>query len=213
MAERVAPLLRDTLDERKRARRAQAPARRRTSVLVGWYDEPHGARSYRRRVEVDIELRERPKGPELSVQAVGGLAYKGTGEFRLDSIGDPLDYHGGQAISELEAVTDFAPGWDRSRRDQLVNIWRRWHLNGMSAECPHQRAIAERMGKEPHAVFATPYTLAHPDRTPSYDAMHGKQITRARVYCPICGYGYGTAWLHEPLPADVLAFAESIINP
>ena len=28
--------------------------------------------------------------------------------------------------------------------------------------------------------------------------------------CPICGYAYGTAWLHEDVPADVVAWLESL---
>lgn len=28
--------------------------------------------------------------------------------------------------------------------------------------------------------------------------------------CPTCGYGYGTAWLYEPLPDDVVAFIHAL---
>lgn len=96
-----------------------------------------------------------------------------------------------------------AAGWTRAQLDELAAIWDRWHLNNMQAACPHQRRIAARMGREPHQVFATPFDLTHRREIPSYDAMHGKQITYARVFCPICGYGYGTAWLREELPQSV----------
>jgi hypothetical protein len=187
---------------------------RTATALIGWYDDGR----YRRRVEAEITLREREQGTELSVTATGGRAYKASGEFRLDSIGDPLDYHAGQATSEVEAVTDFAPGWDAMRAARLVDIWRRWHLNGMQAACEHQRAEGwtERPidPSKPLDTYGVHFegqrsaswnmlAWVRPDEHP--DGLLGKP-------CETCGYRYGSAWLFEPLPADVLDFAESIID-
>lgn len=71
-----------------------------------------------------------------------------------------------------------------SARDQLVDIWNRWHLNDMRAGCEHQRAA----GWTP-ARYGTPeYGTDDPIGKP----------------CPMCGYRYGSAWLHEDVPADIL---------
>lgn len=58
---------------------------------------------------------------------------------------------------------------------RLVQIWKRWHLNDMKAGCEHQRALG--------------WT--------SYDKHPSEP-------CPTCGYKYGTAWLFEAVPDEIL---------
>lgn len=36
---------------------------------------------------------------------------------------------------------DFAPGWDRDKWWDFLEIWKQWHLNDMRATCEHQRAL------------------------------------------------------------------------
>lgn len=175
----------------------------RKEHLIGFYIEDYGVRY---RVQVEMELAD----GRLSITGTSGEALA-DGTFRMRG-GDPVGGSGGQCVDEVRRVDEFAPGWDAARRDRLVAIWDRWHLNDMQAGCVHQRRIADRLGREPHQLFATPFTLTHPDRTSSYDAMHGKQITHARVFCPICGYGYGSAWLREELPANVVAFVAPLTS-
>ncbi len=62
----------------------------------------------------------------------------------------------------------------------MVSPYFKWHLNDMHAECTHQEARGE--------TYAT-----HPD-----------------AMCPDCGYKLGSAWLKRDLPADVLAWFESL---
>lgn len=140
-------------------------------------------------VYVRIEIRAGDRGPELSI------------------VGDTRD-GGGQIDRHLDPNDiEPAPGYTSEDLARLWEVWARWHLNGMNAGCQHQKRIASRMDKSPHEVFATSYDLTHPERErPGYDAMHGKQITRARVVCPICSHNYGSAWLYEAVPAAVLAF-------
>ncbi len=107
----------------------------------------------------------------------------------------------GQCLDELGT----APAERR-----LYTLWERWHLNDMRAGCEHQRAAgwATRPidpGKPLGAygrhfpgqaqdsynmlIWVTP--AEHPDGL----------LGRA---CPECGYGYGSAWLHEDVPTAVL---------
>lgn len=66
---------------------------------------------------------------------------------------------------------------------KLLEVWDRWHLNSLRAGCEHQR----RLG---------------------WDSLpHEETIGKA---CPVCGYKYGSAWLHEPLPEDVIDFIKSL---
>lgn len=56
----------------------------------------------------------------------------------------------------------------------LVALWERWHLNDMRAACEHQRELGWTWTTHPGAI------------------------------CPTCNYRLGSAWLYEPLPADIL---------
>lgn len=57
----------------------------------------------------------------------------------------------------------------------LVELWDRWHLNGMRSACAHQRALGWTCDTHP------------------------------AVACPECGFRLGTAWLYEELPGDFVA--------
>lgn len=100
--------------------------------------------------------------------------------------------------------------------EQLAEAWKRWHLNDMRAGCEHQRA--EKWEERPidpskplnsygkhfdgqqsdswNMLSCVPYNK-HPE------GLLGKP-------CPVCGYKYGTAWLKEELPQDVIAYLESL---
>ena len=99
---------------------------------------------------------------------------------------------------------------DDARVQRIVEVWRRWHLNDMRPGCEHQRADGwgERRIDEtkPANVYGLHfegqqcpswnlYGWVSPDEHP--DGLLGRP-------CPVCGYGYGTAWRHEELPADIL---------
>ena len=54
----------------------------------------------------------------------------------------------------------------------------KYHLNSMHAGCPHQRALGWKA-----------------------EGNIGRE-------CPECGYRYGSAWLHEELPDNVVAWVK-----
>jgi hypothetical protein len=63
---------------------------------------------------------------------------------------------------------------------RIGEVWERWHLNDMRAGCEHQRALGWSRYED------------HPSEP-----------------CPVCGYEYGSAWLYEPLPDEIVAEVES----
>jgi hypothetical protein len=75
----------------------------------------------------------------------------------------------------------WAPGWTADMWLELLDIWNRWHLNDMKSGCEHQRALG--------------WT--------SYDEHPSEP-------CPVCGYKYGSAWLREEVPADVLEWLREL---
>lgn len=77
----------------------------------------------------------------------------------------------GQVTEDLHKVKN-------SRAQRLAELWDRWHLNGMHAECVHMRETLKGLPTD-------------------YDARKG-------VRCSVTGYEYGRAWLFETVPAEVI---------
>ena len=88
----------------------------------------------------------------------------------------------GQCVDEVQRVTRFDPAWDTERAASLVEVWHRWHLNDMRPGCAHQTPIGDTPGERL-------------DRTPA---------------CEQTGYRWGSAWLVEPLPAEVIDWAHGL---
>jgi hypothetical protein len=94
-----------------------------------------------------------------------------------------------------------APGWTPDMIDRLQAIWDRWHLNDMRAGSPAQSAYmrAHPMDPDSYRHPRSHYTaacahLAAAGLNPDLNHMHkGKP------------FAYGSAWLLEPVPAEILA--------
>lgn len=165
-------------------------------------------------------------GRELSISGVEGPKNDGNcrgscGQIILD----------GATIPE-----DVLPGTVAPYAERLLAVWDRWHLNAMRAGCEHQRAadwkpcpghyarpeewkrvefdatVYKRIGQrrtftncagEPETV-----TIWEQSFPPGKYSAHSDRCSQDKVSkpCPVCGYKYGTAWLFEPVPVDVLEF-------
>jgi hypothetical protein len=97
-----------------------------------------------------------------------------------------------------------------SERDRLLELWNRWHLNDMRAGCEHQRA--EEWDKRPIDPTKPTDTYGRHFDGQTQDSWNLLGWVRPSEHpdglmtkpCPECGYRYGTAWLTEEVPADVL---------
>ena len=76
---------------------------------------------------------------------------------------------------------------------EIRRIWKRWHLNGLRAGTPEQTAAI----KAARAI--------DPKRTYEDDCNLLKIIDLYEVEYKGKPYKYGHAWIHEELPADVIA--------
>lgn len=89
---------------------------------------------------------------------------------------------------------------------EMHEIWSRWHLNDMRAGCEHQRA--EKWDERPiYADKPTRAYVSHADGTSSWNMLTWLPVEKGGLLsapCPTCGYKYGTKWLKEELPQDVL---------
>ena len=149
---------------------------------------------------------------ELSITGVEGPTKNG------DARGS-----GGAMVDRLD-ISGYAPGWNRQMVDRLRAIAQRWHLNGMRAGSPRQEEY----------LRAFPVTVTYPEShldkarqalrgvglEPDPGFMHPYR-TRARTTISAANgivvdevadvpYSYGSAWLHEPVPAEVLQWLHDL---
>ena len=113
----------------------------------------------------------------------------------------------------LDSILAEFPDDDKLRR--IVAVWQRWHLNGLRAGCEHQRAEGwEKRPIDPTKPTSFYGICFEGQRSPSWNMLtwvrreeHPQGLLMEP--CPVCGYRYGSAWLHEELPKDVIAEIES----
>lgn len=91
---------------------------------------------------------------------------------------------GGQCFDMLRSVTRPAAGFTVEDAKRLADLWERWRLNDMRAACAHQE------------VPEVPEDVSALDRT--------SWLLNNTPRCPATDYKYGSAWLYEPVPADVV---------
>ena len=87
----------------------------------------------------------------------------------------------------------------------MAKIWERWNLNDMKAGCEHQRAL----GWQDVRINPSELPKTHANRDEKgimamwVDQEEHKDGLLCKP-CPTCGYKYGSAWLKEELPQDVI---------
>jgi len=80
--------------------------------------------------------------------------------------------------------------------EKLLQVWRRWHLNGMKSGTEKQNKIVDE------------YYEKKGDVSHSYE--EAVKVLREHNLEVDNGYKYGTEWRYEPLPDNVIKFAKEI---
>jgi hypothetical protein len=109
-----------------------------------------------------------------------------------------------------------AYGWTPNLVQSLVDVWEEWHLNDMRAGCLHQRALMwDKLPINSELPTDTYGNHLGEGKPPTWNMLvwvsrqeHPKGLLS--VPCDECGYKYGTAWLFEEIPAEVLIFLRSL---
>ena len=171
---------------------------RKKTVVIGSIKPGIYYRKERAQVEITIEIREKAinrRDVHLRDVAWGeGLRITGqvgTSHSLLESgqVKSTIIKHLRNAEFDTLLVS-------REELEHLLNVWNRWHLNDMRAGCAHQNELlpwaCELLG------------VGH-----SYDELIKMPDFQK---CPRCGYNYGSAWLYEPLPEEVVNFLEQFGN-
>ncbi len=87
-----------------------------------------------------------------------------------------------------------SPWWTQEMFRELLDVWNKWHLNHMNAG----------------TVKQTEFLRAH--RREGSDYTSDKELLKSYHLDPDpeTGYVYGSAWLKEDLPADIVEFLEGL---
>lgn len=100
---------------------------------------------------------------------------------------------GGQISDMLSQITEYSKGFNPENVAELQRVWDAWHLNDMRAGCEHQRALMPDIERlNPDFFNASNYS----------EIISGSYFAK----CPECSHKYGSAWLKEEVPKDVLKF-------
>jgi len=149
---------------------------------------PYRGAATRCGIFVTVEVRE---GGELSITGVIGPnahgGARGSAGQIIDSLRKGGDVNGWK----------FAEGWDFAKLARLRDIWDRWHLNHMNAgslvQEDHLRGLTwDRATDGEHYPWALK-VLAEAGLQPDPD-----------------GYSYGSAWVRDEVPADVLDWLRAL---
>ncbi len=143
---------------------------------------------------VSVFCRIQYKDGRLSITAVEGPLRSGNA---VGSCGQILGHYD---IKEIMSMRP-APGWDAEVISRFFQIWERWHLNDMRASSPAQR----KKLYEVHGYYRhVPYNEA----VKTLDS-HGLLVDHG-YYHNGKPYRFGSAWLSEPVPNDVIEFLENL---
>lgn len=119
---------------------------------------------------------------------------------KLSICGVEGPYSNGNAYGSCGQCRDFeinelAPGWTDETLQTFRDVWNEWHLNDMKAGTPEQEA----------------YLKAH--EFPGYPVSHydwASELLEKAGLNPDNGYKYGSAWLRQEVPDNVIDFLQSL---
>lgn len=98
-------------------------------------------------------------------------------------------YSGGQIVDQIAKMFPH-----KKKVQRMAEIWERYHLNNMRAGCEHQH----KLGWGENKIDGK--WAGH---------LYEKEGGCLLKPCPECGYKYGSKWLREEIPAEIIAEIES----
>lgn len=124
------------------------------------------------------------EGGRLSISGVEGPLASGNA---LGGCGQ-IDMH-----LRAEHFGTFAPGWSHARVVEFLRIWGRWHLNDVRAGSPRQRDFIRGLPDKSYEAASAALTEA--GLNPDAEYLHNG-----------APYKFGSAWLGEEVPAEIIDF-------
>lgn len=152
-------------------------------------------------ITIKVELEEEEKG--LTFSASGAIWQP---EHLRNTVDDYDCVSCGQNLDSIEELANknkiiYAEGWNKAKLLKIIQIWHKWHLNDLHAECEHQEEMFNKLvridGKKGEIK---------PEFIGEYGSLSLEKVWAVPEFakCPTCGYKYGTAWTFRKLPEEVV---------
>jgi hypothetical protein len=174
---------------------------REKEIEIGMIKYPY--EHYAHRATIEITLQKKSKGLVLSICGnVWNHIHTDLiqcGQIQ-DTFKEALNHYEMLSAGDHPTFTKLFVNYKKLR--QLLTIWDKWNLNDLNAGCIHQRIAKWDEVKLDDTKPLTQDNMATwttPDKNPK---------GLLTVPCTICGYKYGTAWLLEELPQDIIQFVK-----
>jgi len=132
-----------------------------------------------------ITIEDKGMGKRLSICGVEGPKANGDCKGSCGQIYDSI------------LINTFADGWNVGKLTKFISIWKKWHLNDMRSGTPKQEKAIEEWEKNNRYDFEE--VCEHLTKIGLYVDKHNGE-----------DYRYGTQWLHEKIPTEVLEFLENL---
>lgn len=165
---------------------------------------------------LEIELDEREPGkPELSICGTAGriATREAAGQEALDYWTSFFDENPSEKMRLIENEKRYMT--DEEAASYVLAVDGEFHGLDVSREDGDKVYLADSFGqiREEIAEFfpeAVPYFKWHLNGMRAGCAHQQADIKyEIGAVCEFCGYKYGSAWLYEPLPADVIGWAKT----
>lgn len=141
-------------------------------VFPGWLvSEGQTDRLVKRRIYLEIKYEDK----KLSISGTIGENKYGYA-YTCGQIYDTIDPR------KVENTIEYTSDWNKDYLVGLINIWQKYHLNDLNANCEHQDYMEW-----------------------NYHTQSNRETYKGER-CPICGYSIGSKWLHRDIPESALEF-------
>ncbi len=164
--------------------------------IIGYLKKEFFKTKYPLKVEIEITL-ERKTGKQLSIDlkevenplclAIAGNIYERKALIQTGQIRDVLE----KATKLNEWKKLFI---DKEKLVKLLVIWKRWHLNDLVPGTRKQMEVIRKWRKK--------------NNISEWAYEKECEVLKEKGLLTDKGYKYGTAWLYEPLPKEVIEFVK-----
>ena len=102
-------------------------------------------------------------------------------------------------------------GWSVGMLVKFCNIWDRWHLNDMRPYCAHMKKLGWDKEASETIEVAGRFSWEKPKMERRGWVRFDKDERGILCKpCPVCGYEYGTKWLFEEVPEEILEWLKNL---
>ncbi len=113
----------------------------------------------------------------------------------------------------------WADGWSRELYAELLDTWKRWHLNYLRAGSPAQEAwlrdnpFEVKYPESHYTVACTRLAEVGLEPDPSYLHEYQKRNEKGEIVTEMRPYKYGSALLRDEVPPEVVDWLFNLPNP